>query len=87
MQALIEQVEKPDVDAIDGLPLLWAYTSAAAHLQFGLPLAVSPRYLIVCECFIPGPGIIPKGRALSTQTGFPNTPEGACETVTVLEKF
>ena len=77
---LIEQVEKPDVDAIDGLP-----PAVGLHQRRGAPSVRSSVGSITTlsnslRMLYSRAGDYPKGQSIVYADGFsPNTPEGACE--------
>ena len=77
---LIEQVEKPDVDVIDGLP-----PAVGLHQRRGAPSVRSSVGSITTlsnslRMLYSRAGDYPKGQSIVYADGFsPNTPEGACE--------
>jgi len=78
---LIDQVEEPDVDSIEGLP-----PAVALHQQRGAPSARSSVGSVTTisnalRMLFSRAGDYPAGQSIIYADGFsPNTPQGACET-------
>jgi len=78
---LIDQVEEPDVDSIEGLP-----PAVALHQQRGAPSARSSVGSVTTisnalRMLFSRAGDYPSGQSIIYADGFsPNTPQGACET-------